>query len=317
MENLEKGNISLHIDQIKFLASELIKKLAPLLKVSEDTLSKKLNSNFQSTVYQQIIKKIKETHELTILEKYPKTVSIIFYYSKKVISRQYDTFRRHFIKELILFLGKNNIEDFFKSSPRTFTNVFDNFGKTNPLDTFNKISGYWEIYYVKEGNFLVSLQNNGFAELSKIKICIDNNKAKYFHPNDSGSGSIEIYGANFVLNLISGKSGKTGIIYLNTGQKNISDYDEHVKFTGGIFMHTNKSGYIKTGRCAMIYCSDINEDSFLDPTDVITRIELTSTGLSEKLRNFFSQMYNTMLMSSDTAIGPNNLSASAADFLAV
>jgi hypothetical protein len=234
---------------------------------------------------------------------HPASLAKIFHFSK-INPSDVKQFRSKFINALYYYCygqGRNE----FLINPTVKTSS-------------GNMSGCWELYYDALGDFRSRLIKNIEAELKRMLIFIheDGNTISYRHKDDSGTGTIRIYGSNFHIILKSSVSGDMGTIMLNTGSKMIEHYTDHIKMAGGVFNHVTKTGYLKIGKCAMVYCPMKNE-SDLDNMDNMQPVKINrdDTDTKQKLRNFFSKSYNVGHVSEHGASGTGYIEATAGDFL--
>ncbi|MES2930374.1 MAG: hypothetical protein V4665_01140 [Patescibacteria group bacterium] len=291
----EIGNITLEHHELSELRKAVIEKYKSTTGNAIENPDKILNSNLRNydPLY-EAINKGKALKNINIRSNKP--LAVLFHHSKHGVR----TFRKKFINTMYRYAYGCDRGEFFSSGGQVPT-------PTSSILQLQKLDGYWECFYDKDGRFRENLENEGEAILGRIAFLIKwqneiGDTVQYYHGKNWGKGTVVIKGTNFVLQLQSEVNNEPTYHVMNCG-RDIDSYVGHVGFAAGLFLHISDIGNAKTGKCVMIYypakeIEDLNSKSFKDAfynEFKVTKNDISGAGQSRslidkryyQLKNFF------------------------------
>lgn len=301
-----EGNFALDIEELEKLRIAVLNKLFELTGYRIENPDKILNSNLKNyKILYESINKVVALKAQGIRSAKP--LAGLFHFSK-TNEKEYTSFRKKFINALYEYAFGQSREDYILGN----TKYREKSGNIS-TDQIYKIEGFWESFYDKDNKFAETFRNHNEASLSIFAILIkrnlkDNNIIVEYHSKlDSGVGTIEAQGANFVFNLRSNRNSEPTIMFMNF-VSNIERATNHFKNAVGIFLHINESECPKSGKCVMIYMDEekfekkynckygnLNDETFKN--QFVGELKISSTNeLSkneDRLKLFFSKGNNT------------------------
>lgn len=248
-----KGNIILSEQELIELRTALLKQYTELTGDHIRNPEKLLNSNLNN--YTEIFENIDQKVGLRKMGiKTAKPIATLFYFSKRGAGSR--SFRRKFIHAIKSYIGGEPINQPVNSEiPK------------NPLieNALSKLNGYWECTYATDEDSSELLERGLMVNLKVLAIKIEGEKLdtlKIFYLDTEGiygSGSLEIYENNIVIQLKTNDLKMHSSLMLHSGGTSIYQASKHLEYMAGIFTFFDPEvGTVISSRCLLTYYNQVD-----------------------------------------------------------
>ena len=280
-------NYILQADEIRMLTNAVIERFAAETGGEAKAIEKKFNSNQKN--YASLYEKVNSMQRPGISEGLLRAIGIksnkpfasLFYFSAFSDDGS-QTFRKGFIEVLYQYAFEKSRTEYLRDTEGAYL--------TSTTKMFNRISGCWECYYDRFGDFMTRFHDDPKTRLDRIAFQItgsrmDDAQFVFYQPNKFGRGRVTYNNTN----LIFCSSMNDLVLILNCGD--LHNVKHTVQLAVGCYTHIDDLLSPKIGRCVLYHIDEKDFDTFRN-TFISMEYLKTEVGSREReATKYFSKFF--------------------------